>query len=607
MVFRCILPNWAAEESPQLRRVREGEFTQEQIQELNEHGYNIYFLPNYPSIYNPGTIVDGTQIDTFQFVFVDMDLKEKKYASIEKVKADNIPPSAIVDSGNGVHVYWEVTDLDAMSFLRLQRRLLHKYNTDEAVGQIYQLMRVPGTVNTKHKDSFKLCQRVYNGDAIYTCEQLDALLPPITLEDEEYCKQHYDKTYNPSKYETKVDEKLPLKFGQLLQGNNEVKNIWSGQVEDRSVADYRLGHIMFASGFSREEALSVLVNSSKALARAPKHRIGYAKSIVDKIWTFEAEGDKAQTRLSYSVREILDRTDVDSSNKGRRFACWKYLDNTIKGFRLGHVIGLVGGSGVGKTAFSLNMFEGFVSFNPDYDHFFVSLEQPKEEIAERWKTMCGTNTRLHDKVHIIDNYDETGTFRDLSLLEIKEHIIKFKAETGRQVGCVVIDHIGVLSNNDRLGQDEGVKKLCKQMKSFAVQTNTLLIMQSQTSREKAGIGDLELNKDAAFGTSTFENYTDFLLTIWQPVKRCYEVGAPTVCAYKFCKVRHKKPTDKIKEDARYAVIFDGDTERLRPLTEAEDTSFQFFKKSAANIRAQDRKTAVVEYTRIEWDTAEGPV
>ena len=158
----------------------------------------------------------------------------------------------------------------------------------------------------------------------------------------------------------------------------------------------------------------------------------------------------------------------------------------------------------------------------------------------------------------------------------------------------------MLSNNDKFGQDEGIKKLCKEMKAFAAQTNTLLIMQSQTSREKAGIGDLELNKDAAFGTSIFENFCDFLITIWQPVKRMYQEGAPTVTAFKFCKIRHKKQNkDVIKEDTCYKLIFDPNNEKLRELTEEEDKAFKFFLAKCTNKRKNDRKTELVDYKPIK--------
>lgn len=610
MLYRCIAPQWLMDESPDSRRVYEGEFSQERIEELNALGYNIYFLPNYPKEYVPGTTVSGSQIDTFDFVFCDMDLKDKKYPGklefIQHIlKFDDLTPTYAVDSGGGVHLYWQVADLDAMSYLKLQRRLIRKFDTDEAVGQIYQLMRAPGTVNTKLKDEPRLCDYMFKTDATYTCEQLDKALPPLTLEDEEYCKQHYEKTYNP-KTLTQVSDKLPARFSTLIHNNSEVKDIWAGNVEDRSAGDFRIGHIMFANGFTRDEALSVLVNAAKALTRAPQHRVSYAENIVDKIWTYELEPNK-ELNLSSTVKEILNKHG--SSIKGTRFPCWNYIDNTAHGFRLGQVIGLVAGSGVGKTAMALNMFEGFVQSNPDYDHFFVPLEQPANEIADRWKTMCGDKVHLHDKVHVISNYDDEGGFRHLSFDDIKEYLLKFQKVTGRKVGCVVIDHIGALKKKGKNGENQDLMDICHQMKAFAVNTNTMLIMQSQAPREKAGIGDLELNKDAAYGTVFFESYCDYLITIWQPLKRCYnDPQCPTITAFKFCKIRHKRMgADTICEDVCYSLFFEPKTEHLRELTQDDEKALSFFNPKATNLRKKDRKTDLVSYTSTTRKAVDGKV
>lgn len=607
MVYRCILPAWLADERPDLCRVQEGEFTDAKIHELNNIGYNIYWLPNGPKIYDSSKTVDGSQIDDFQYVFVDMDLKDGTYASkdafIQAVCEQGPSPSMIIDSGNGIHVYWAISDLDAHSYLRLSRRLMRKFKTDEAVGQIYQLMRVPGTLNTKTKDAYKECVTIYEDSTAYSCEDLDKLLPSLALADEEYCVQHYNKTYDLSA-PIEVSEKIPMKFNRLLRSNQEVKDIWSGKVEDRSAGDYRLGHIMNAAGLTKDEAMSVLVNTAKALERAPKHRVNYAANIVDKIWTFEASDDKDSLDLSYTVREILSKGG--ESLKGIRFPCWRYLDATEHGFRLGQVIGLVAGSGVGKTAMALNMFEGFVQNNPDYDHFFVPLEQPANEIADRWRTMCGTRTHLHDKVHVISNYDDNGAFRHLSFEDIKEYLLRFQKVTGRKVGCVVIDHIGALKKKGKNGENQDLMDICHHMKAFAIETNTMLVMQSQAPREKAGIGDLELNKDAAYGTVFFESYVDYLVTIWQPLKRCYgdnigEVPCPTVTAYKFCKIRHKKQgKDSIQEDKCYRLFFEPESEHLRLLTQEEETAFDFYNKDATNKRKKDRKTDIVPYTSVAW-------
>lgn len=603
MLYRLIPPQWLKEERPDYQ-VLEGRFTKEEIDAHNANGYNCYLLPNYPSEYDPNRTVNGSDIDSFNYVFADMDLKDKLYPDkqtfIDRLySGDVIEPSLIVDSGNGVHAYWEVSDLDAMSFLRLQRRICRKLQTDDAVSKLYQLMRCPNTMNTKDKSHWKQCETVKNSGKVYTCEELDAAFPPISQADEAYCQQHYDRTYGLNQKTAAVDDTIPLKFTKLLRENPEVKEIWSGGVDDRSKADYRLGHIMHAQGFTRDEAVSTLVNTGKALQRAPIHRIGYAEGIVDKIWTFEATEDKTTLDLSSSVKDILQR--ADGALEGTRLPCYKYIDNTAVGFRLGHVMGLVAGSGVGKTAVALNLFLGFVDRNPDFVHFFCPLEQPAREIAARWKLMCGDNENLHSKVHILSNYDDNGNFRDLSLATIKEYIMNFQKVTGKKVGCIVIDHIGVLCNNNKLGQDEGVKQLAKAMKGFAMETKTFLIMQSQTAREKAGIGDLELNKDAAFGTSVFENFCDYLVTLWQPLKRCYAEGAPAVTAFKFCKIRHKKKhLDKIQEDVRYKLVFDPGTELLREFTQAEEESFSYWNQKSTNIRKQDRKTDVLTYQSVDW-------
>lgn len=604
MVYRLILPDWAKAENPTLPKVREGEYSSAQLTAYNAQAYNIYFLPNHPSVYHKGTTVDGSQIDVFQYIFVDFDLKSKAYASKEAfadfVKASGPEPTFMVDTGNGIHAYWAVKGLDPMIYLRLCRRIMRKFNTDPAVGQIYQLMRVPGSINTKTKDSPKPCEIIYDSMAEYTAEEMDTLLDPITAEDEAHCQQHYAKTFQP-KEAVRVDDVIPVKFKKLLRSNQEVKKIWAGEVEDRSVADYRLGHILFANSFSRAEAMSVLVNTSKAMTRAPVHRIGYAEGIADKIWTYEDDGDP--TALSQSVKDILNKHG--SAIRGERFPCYAYLDNTECGFRLGHVIGLVAGAKVGKTALSLNMFKGFVQNNPNYDHMFVALEQPASEIANLWQKLCGSEVQLHDRVHVLSNYESDGTYRNLSLDEIRDYILEFQKDTGRKIGCVVIDHIGVLK---RVSEDSriSVEDICHQMKSFAIATNTLLVMQSQAPREKAGGGDLELDKSAAYGTVFFESYVDYLITLWQPLKRAYtEKACPTVMAFKFCAIRHKnKLVDLIQEDVCYRVFFEPGSGIIRELTENEEKSFDYFNSQCVNKRKQDRKTELIPYKSVKWNATD---
>ena len=595
-IYRLIAPKWLVKKGA--KPVLEGQFEWDFIQTKNKEGYNVYAVPNHPSTYSIGTILSGGIIDLFDYVFVDFDLKDGVYgtkeAFIDVLYGIDCPPTKVVDSGWGIHAYWKISNLDAMSYLRLSRRLQRFLHTDDAVGQIFQLMRVPGTINTKIEDKPVPCTLIYDSEASYTCEELDKFLPPISMEDEKAAVNHFNKTYG-KETENSIEDKLPAKFGKLIKENKEAADLFINNSDDRSKNDFRLGHLMFANGFTRHEALSVLINSVKAITRAPSHRKSYAENIVDKIWTFETSEDKTSLDLSMSVKDILQKGG--STLKGTPFRCHERVDNTEHGFRLGQVIGLVAGSGVGKTAFALNMFRWFCQKNPDYHHFFIPLEQPANEIADRWNTMCGADTSLHEKVHVISNYDENGAFRHLSFEEIKEYIEKFQTVTGNKIGCIVIDHIGALKKKGKDGENQDLMDICHAMKAFAVATNTLLVMQSQSSRAKAGIGDIELDKDAAYGTMYFEAYCDYLITLWQPLKRMHSVDAcPTVTAFKFCKIRHKRAkVDVIKEDVPYYLAFDPTTEQMRDMTQDQERSFDFFIKQAINKRKADRKTELVSY------------
>lgn len=604
-MYRLILPDYAKAKNPSYPKVLEGQFNDDDINAYNEVGYNIYYLPNYPSHYSKGETVEGSHIDTFEYIFVDFDLKSATYPDkdsfISALTTFSLTPTKIVDSGNGVHAYWRVTDLDAMGFLRLQRRLQRLLNTDEAVCKIYQLMRVSGTFNTKVEDSPKPCETLYlDENSAYTCEQVDNALPPISKEDEDYCVQHYNKTYKLAQPVT-VDDKLPVKFGKLLQVSTEVKEIWKGNTSDRSKDDYRLGHIMLANGFTKDEAMSVLVNTAKAIQRAPTHRVAYAQAIADKIFPELVEKESVQ-ELSQNVKEILEMGG-DEVLKGDRIYGSKYFDNTDHGFRLGHVLGLIAGVGVGKTTISLNLFKSFVTLNPQWHHMFITLEQPASEIAIRLKKMFGKNTSSYEKIHILSNENSDGSKRDLSLHDIQAYILDFEKRKGIKIACVVLDHIGILRMVTKNGENQGLMDTCRELKGFARALNVLFIVQSQSSREKAGDGDIELFKGAAYGTQHFESYMDFLIVVWSPLKRRYDDPAcPTVMAYKFVKIRFKTiGKDNIIEDQPYRLFYDGATENLRAMTQKEEESFTFFAAQCNTIRNRDRKSGIVPYKSVKWE------
>lgn len=606
MLFRLIPAAWAKLEN-NLNEVIEDVIEPSQIDELNKKGYNIYWYPNYPST-KPSSYTQAKDIDTFSYVFVDMDLKENKYKTkeefVEKLQSCKYPPTSIVDSGNGVHAYWEVSDLEAMSFLRLNRRLCRHFKTDEAVSKLNQLMRLPETYNVKSKD-FKLCKVIGGTDRVHTCEELDSFIQVITIEDEEYCKNHFNSSYGLEDYspDNFKDESLPGRFFVLLKENKEIAKLYSGMVKDRSAGDFRLAHLLLANEYTKDEATVILMNSAKAIERSPKHRLSYAKNIIDKVWIGITEVKKSS--ISSTIFDILKRNP--NNDEEFKFPCSELVDSTVHGFRRGEVLGLIGGTSSGKTAFSLNFFHWFLERNPDFIHLFVALEQEDIDIATRWTNLAGFDPIKNSSVRVLTNYNEDRTKRNLSLNDIKDHVKFLELEYNKKVGCVVIDHIGILKPSTRESEREGLIGICTEMKAFAVETKTFLIMQSQTCREKAGdYNDLELGVGAAYGTSTFENFCDYIVTTWQPIKLCHEKtvasGKPLlITAFKFCKLREMNTIrDNIKRDAIYLLYFEQETGKLREMLPEEYISYEFWDLQATNIRNRDRKLKSRKITKITW-------
>lgn len=621
MIYCMLLPKWVEEDPSwdrnKLPRSFEGEYSEAEMLDMNQQGYNAYYHVNYPDAYNRDRFVEAADVTNFNSVFVDLDMKDYMSAVPDRrhewaTKEDfmravlefELPPSRIVDSGNGVHAYWYVSDLTDMDFLRFQRRLCRKFKTDPAVSKLKQIMRVPGTINWKDPNEPKLAELVTDDGYEYTAEQLSGALPRITEKDEAYCKAHYDKAHGLEE-KLEVSDELPAAWFKLAKKGTEPHRLFYGQVKDRSIADFRLGHVMRAANFTREEAMAVLMNTSKASERAGSHRYNYAEGVVTKVWAHvqeQVDSEKPTVGRIRSVAELLAHAPDDETLKGSRMECDPHFDGTDHGFRRKQVLGLIAGSGVGKTAFGFNIFKGFAVRNPDLIHVAVTLEQPELEYIQRWKKMCQGNTDLINRVYVLGNYNDDGTYRHLSLPEIEDEIKELKRVTGKEIGAVMIDHIGVLKKENRNGENQGLIDICQMMKAFAVNTDSFLIMQSQAPREKASIGDIELDKDAAYGTVFFESFCDFVVTLWQPLKRLYEqVPNLTVTVYKFCKIRHKNvKKDRIKEDQRYPLLLDPDTDNMRELTPDEHKALDFNAARAAKLRAKDKRTEPGRISMITW-------
>jgi len=248
MRFRLIKPTWGTKTlkngkpNPAFKKevsgpnAYEGNFTDEFLEEQNDLGYNIYFFPNETSLpLQNGEWMGGKHVTIFNYVYVDMDLKDGVYptkdAFIERLKEFPLPPSWALDSGNGMHAYWKIKYVERFQFMELQKRLISHFNTDSSIWTALQLMRYPDFNNTKVYGEFKLAECVSGvySDRVYSYSDFDLVMDPITDEDMRGIKEHDDMLSGRTSLkldDDDVEDDLPEKFEKLLKSNPHVYNLF---------------------------------------------------------------------------------------------------------------------------------------------------------------------------------------------------------------------------------------------------------------------------------------------------------------------------------------------------------------------------------------------
>lgn len=631
--FRLIKPDWAkphlangeknplfVEEIPGPDVLEGYNYSNEYLTEKNNQGYNLYFFPNHPSkdVYAEGTKhLNGKTIDVFNFVFVDMDLKDKVYATkedfIKKVAQFPLKPTMVVNSGNGVHVYWRITDLTRDSYVIAQLALINYFKTDESVFTVLQLMRLPGYLNTKrHRDYVPAAlYEELSGGQSYTYSQLppeifSALTEDIIIRG----KNHLAKLDGKIKIElpsfVNLDE-LPDKFLLFIDDpkNDTPKRLFTdpkGFDGDRSRADMRLANILNKAGFNRKEALAVLSNTEKAISRGP-HRTYYANLTISKVYDQEL-----QTKYQ-SVGDKLRGEDTHRKVGAPIRSTW-YFDHGVLGepWRKKEVTGVIAGTGVGKTTVTLKWVKDTIENNPDNDdvHVFISLEMTEQSMVKRWIKLVGENSKLADRLYVVGNEDSAGEPRNIGLQEIIEICNEIKKLTGKNLGTLTIDHIGILARHIdtrkkytfAVHSEPGagwadirmlsLNTVATQMKALAKILDVHVFVLTQTTKGK-GQGDLPIDKDGAYGISQYENIMDRIITVWQPLMYVQNQSRCHFLAYQYVKIREKHVNDQIKCYQPRLLTFDMHTGDFRISTTEEFAEFERVLPMAAEARENREK------------------
>lgn len=647
MRYRLLKPKWGKKFLRQdvpnpdfVREVRgadvmEGCFDKDFLKQKNEAGYQIYYLPNHSSEEFPdGFFTQGKNVDVFDWCMVDMDLKDKIYESkeafLERVKLFPLKPTFAVDSGYGIHVYWRITDIDSNPeiYMALQKALISEFKTDGSIWTPMQLMRMWGYFNTKNPNESRLATRIkaFESDAQYTVEEFSGALPEISEKDQADIKLHMDKLLGKVdvKISESLSEDLPEKFVRLMESNEYVEKLFKTPKEikaDRSSADMALANFLIGkeAEFTREEVLSVLINTEKARTKNGNTRYEYAFHTLDKACR---DCTDLAAPNAHEASQIQDSSDgLGDLVQGPYF-----LDSLHKRWRKKQMLGLIAGSGVGKTSLSLKIFQEFIRNNKDNDDvfFFFSLEMTSGEILDRWRALVGDDQKAFERLYVVGlNFFEKNLEGSGPNVQNIYRVVRDTCNrVNRKPAVLCIDHIDAMEGDFDLGvkptfNAENSKYIerrigkhtvllskdgvCQKLKTMCQKLNCFLIVQSQTTKAKDDGGDQPIGKNAAFGTSKFEWYCDYVVGVWRPLNRVMDhckTANLFVTAYQYAKIREQNPDkDELGLNEHKLIKFNPETQDFLGLTDEDKDKFDELIEIAIKLKEVENKKQNKKYTK----------
>ncbi len=243
-----------------------------------------------------------------------------------------------------------------------------------------------------------------------------------------------------------------------------------------------------------------------------------AKITAEKIYTV----DEARIKYEEYIQRLKERKIVIGFEK---------MDNYMRGIAPGEVCEIIARTGVGKTAFLLNVIKNII-LNQKIPILFFSLEQPLAQIYERMVQISSDETgrrveegfckydksasaTLHDLAKHHYGYLYTIDEDMLTYEELKEYIeVAARDKIGKIPPLVCIDYLGRMKGG-RGSPYEITSELARLMKKLAKDMDLAIIYLHQTSR-MGKTGAEEITLDMSRDSGVCEEGADFIIGMWRP-------------------------------------------------------------------------------------------
>lgn len=239
------------------------------LRELNARGAGIYFTVNQTDLRGR----KKENITRVRAYMIDCDGLVTKRAKIRKIKqlfGAALKPSLIVETRNGLHVYWYSDGQEAVDpddYRRINTRLAHALGGDMNARDIARVMRVPGFQHQKDPSKPYPIKKVSETpELVYSRQQiLDAFPPsPEELEQQEQRSTAAHAAKAPLR-SGDDDAVRRYTLGALEAECLELTQTGEGNRNHRlNRAAFKVGQLLHAGGVTEAEAVDALTQAALA-------------------------------------------------------------------------------------------------------------------------------------------------------------------------------------------------------------------------------------------------------------------------------------------------------------------------------------------------------
>ena len=240
------------------------------------------------------------------------------------------------------------------------------------------------------------------------------------------------------------------------------------------------------------------------------------KITADKVYTL----DEAKAKYEEYIRRLKEKKITLG---------FGMFDRYMRGIAPGEVCEVMARTGVGKTAFLLNVIRNVIRLQ-HIPILFFSLEQPLAQIYERAVQISSgetggrveegfMNDRAAETLHSLtkDYYGSLYVVEEdmLTYEELKEFIdVATREKIGRTPPLVCVDYLGRMKGG-RGNAYEVTSELARLLKKLAKELEIAVLYLHQTSRA-GGTGAQEISLDMGRDSGVIEEAADFIIGMWRP-------------------------------------------------------------------------------------------